>query len=99
VKEDEAKPENGSLEADRERPIATVAAETNSSPIDNSGSTENRAAKAASATAASAQAGSPEAASPAADGEFNRALVVGVPLAAALLLVGVYWLILRAGAL
>jgi hypothetical protein len=33
------------------------------------------------------------------DVEFNRMLVVGVPLAAAVLLMGIYWLILRAGAL
>ncbi len=34
----------------------------------------------------------------AAPAELNRLLVVGVPLAAAVLLMGVYWLILRAGA-
>ncbi|MEX2310267.1 MAG: hypothetical protein WD738_22050 [Pirellulales bacterium] len=40
-----------------------------------------------------------EAASPeAVPAELNRLLVVGVPLAAAVLLMGVYWLILRAGA-
>jgi hypothetical protein len=103
VKDEEAKPENGSVEADRERPIATVAAETTSSTNENSGSGENSVAMAAATNAASAtasaQAASPAGAAPAADGEFNRALVIGVPLAAAALLMGVYWLILRAGAL
>jgi hypothetical protein len=32
------------------------------------------------------------------DTEINRALVVGLPLAGALALMGIYWLILRAGA-
>jgi hypothetical protein len=104
VKDAEPKPENGSVEADRERPIATVAAETTSSTNENSGSGENSATmaaatNAASATAAAAQAASPADAAPPADAEFNRALVIGVPLAAAALLMGVYWLILRAGAL
>jgi hypothetical protein len=95
VKEDETKPENGSVEADGEGQIATVAAETTSSPNENSGSSESAAAKPA-APATAAQAG---VAQPPADAEFNRLLVVGVPLAGAVLLMGVYWLILRAGAL
>jgi hypothetical protein len=66
------------------------------------------AASTAQDTAADPQAGPPvstETASPSADvappagSELNTLLVVGVPLGAAMLLMGVYWIILRIGAI
>jgi hypothetical protein len=94
VKDDLALPENGVVQADQEQAIKTVAAETTSESA-NIAKVNNVAA----ATSGSPEVASSGTASPAADVEFNRALVVGVPLAAAALLLGVYWLILRAGAL
>jgi hypothetical protein len=98
VKDGQAKPDNISAQANGKGPIARVAAET-TSESDNIATLKYVAgAEAASPGADTPEAGSPEAASPA-DVRFNRALAIGVPLAAALLLMGVYWLILRAGAL
>ncbi|HJQ81931.1 MAG TPA: hypothetical protein VJ828_18340, partial [Lacipirellulaceae bacterium] len=97
----EAKPGNTSAQSKSKGPIARVAAET-TSESDNIATLKYvpTAARQSSpnSEAASPETASPDAAAPA-DVEFNRALVIGVPLVAALLLMGVYWLILRAGAL
>jgi hypothetical protein len=98
--------------SDGEREVASAAAKTSSSRAQGQG-VKNvvRAQDVAAAQAATPEAASPassEAASSASptaasasseEVEFNRALVIGVPLAGAVLMMGVYWLILRAGAL
>jgi hypothetical protein len=91
VEGDESK-DNAVGPADSERETAAVAAEKSSSAADAPGSTDVASSKDVPA----ANAASPNAT---ADPEVNRLLVIGVPLAGAVLLMGVYWLILRAGAL
>ncbi|HEY3395939.1 MAG TPA: hypothetical protein VGK58_24765, partial [Lacipirellulaceae bacterium] len=98
AKDGEAKLDTTSAQANGKGPIARVAAETTSESEKIATLKYVPAAEASSPDAASPEAAAPEAAAPA-DVEFNRALVIGVPLVAALLLMGVYWLILRAGAL
>jgi hypothetical protein len=90
VEGDESK-DNAVGPADSERETAAVAAEKSSGAADT-GSTD----VASSNDVPAAKAASPNAT---ADAEVNRLLVIGVPLAGAVLLMGVYWLILRAGAL
>ncbi|HEX2476390.1 MAG TPA: hypothetical protein VHK01_16680, partial [Lacipirellulaceae bacterium] len=102
--EGEASKNNAPAQADGEREGSSVAAEKSSVAADARGSEdvasfkEVPAAKAASPAAVDAPATS-QAATSTEDVEFNRLLVIGVPLAGAVLLMGIYWLILRAGAL
>jgi len=88
-------------ETGSERDVASAAAEKSSGAADVTDSKD----VASSEDAPAAKAASPASAAPSSsptvtsDAEFNRLLVIGVPLAGAVLLMGVYWLILRAGAL
>jgi hypothetical protein len=75
-------------------------------PNDSSGSEEVAATSSGAATAKAVVANktpaadtpsSPAASPEVAETDLNRLLVIGVPLAAAVLLMGVYWLILRVG--
>jgi hypothetical protein len=97
-----ARPVDDAAADEGEELIASADEETDSADIPDPATYEQRDQAAATAAQVSAKKSPSRDAVPIADAtapaELNRLLVVGLPLAAAVLLMGVYWLILRAGA-